>query len=67
MCGPDAHALPPGVTASIKQYRLDYAPRALELSVTTGSSDVLSVTAASFESPHFDTDGSDWTRDIEVS
>jgi hypothetical protein len=51
---------------SIKQYRLDYAPRALEISITNDSDDALRVTGASFASPHFDDDGSEWTRDIDV-
>jgi len=46
---------------SIKQYRLDYAPRALEVSVTNGTDDPLVVTRASFDSPLFDGTTS-WTR-----
>jgi len=46
---------------SIKQYRLDYAPRALEVSVTNGTDEPLTVTKASFDSPLFDGTTS-WTR-----
>jgi hypothetical protein len=46
---------------SIKQYRLDYAPRALEVSVTNDTDDPLVVTHASFDSPLFDGTTS-WTR-----
>jgi hypothetical protein len=50
---------------SIKQYRLDYAPRALEVSVTNDSADGFTVTRASLDSPLFDGTGS-WTRRTEV-
>ena len=46
---------------SIKQYRLDYAPRALEVSVTNDTDQPLTVTRASFDSPLFDGTTS-WTR-----
>ena len=50
---------------SIKQYRLDYAPRALEVSVTNDSAESFTVTRASFDSPLFDGTGP-WTRRTEV-
>ena len=57
--------LPDGVSVSIKQYRLDYAPRALEISVTNDTGEPITVTRASFDSPLFDGTTS-WTRPVEV-
>ena len=57
--------LPAGVTVSIKQYRLDYAPRALEISVTNDSDTAITVTRATFDSPLFD-GTSAWTRRTEI-
>jgi hypothetical protein len=53
------------VTVSVKQYRLDYAPRALEISVTNGTAEPITVTRASFDSPLFD-GTTVWTRPVEV-
>ena len=50
---------------SIKQYRLDYAPRALEVSVSNDSPSTIFVTRASFDSPLFDGTSS-WTRRTEI-
>ncbi|GAB3607719.1 hypothetical protein GCM10027413_31280 [Conyzicola nivalis] len=50
---------------SVKQYRLDYAPRALEVSVSNESPEPIFVTRASFDSPLFD-GTSAWTRRTEV-
>ena len=50
---------------SIKQYRLDYAPRALEVSVTNDGDRAITVTRASFDSPRFD-GATAWTRPTEV-
>ena len=50
---------------SIKQYRLDYAPRALEISVANDSPDPVTVTRVWFDSPLFDGTTS-WTRPVEV-
>jgi len=50
---------------SIKQYRLDYAPRALEVSVTNDGDRAITVTRASFDSPRFDGTTA-WTRPTEV-
>jgi hypothetical protein len=58
--------LPEGVSVGITQYRLDYAPRALQISVTNGSAAPLTVTGASFSSPAFADDGTGWSRDVEV-
>lgn len=64
-----AHAalseLPPGVSVSIKQYRLDYAPRALEVSVTNDGDTDITVARASFGSRYFDGTSS-WTRSTDV-
>jgi hypothetical protein len=59
-------ALPDGVTVGIKQYRLDYAPRALEISITNGSDDPVTVTGAAFVSPLFGDDGTVWERDVDI-
>ena len=53
------------MSASIKQYRLDYAPRALEISVTNDTAEPITVTRASFDSPLFD-GTTTWTRTTEV-
>jgi hypothetical protein len=53
------------VSVSIKQYRLDYAPRALEVSVTNDGDRPITVTRASFDSPLFDGTTA-WTRPTEV-
>jgi hypothetical protein len=58
--------LPEGVSVSIKQYRLDYAPRALQISVTNGSDEPVTVTSAAFASSHFADDGTAWGRDVAV-
>ena len=50
---------------SIKQYRLDYAPRGLQVSVTNDTTDPITVTRASFDSPLFDGTTS-WTRPTEI-
>ena len=63
---PDDAALPDGVTVGIKQYRLDYAPRALEISVTNGSDAPVTVTGAAFLSPLFGDDGTEWDRDVDI-
>jgi hypothetical protein len=58
--------LPEGVSVGIKQYRLDYAPRALQISVTNGSDEPVTVTSASFASSRFADDGTAWSRDVTV-
>lgn len=50
---------------SVKQYRLDYAPRALQVSVRNESPEPIVVTRASFDSPLFDGTTA-WTRRTEV-
>jgi hypothetical protein len=62
---PPLTALPDGVTVSVKQYRLDYAPRALEVSVSNDSPEPIVVTRAAFDSPLFDGTTA-WTRPTEV-
>ena len=47
------------------QYRLDYAPRGLQVSVTNDSDAAITVTRASFDSPLFDGTTS-WTRPTEI-
>jgi hypothetical protein len=53
--------LPSGVSVSVYQTRSDYGPRALEISVKNSSRADLTVTHASFVSPHF-ASASTWTR-----
>ena len=50
---------------SIKQYRLDYAPRGLQVSVSNDTDEPLYVTRASFDSPLFD-GTTVWTRRTEI-
>jgi hypothetical protein len=50
---------------SILQYRSDYGPRMLEISVKNAGHVDLTVTRAAFESPHFVTPAV-WTRSTEV-
>lgn len=53
------------MSVSVKQYRLDYAPRALEISVTNDTAAPVTVTRAAFDSPLFD-GTTTWTRPTEV-
>lgn len=57
-------ALPAGVSVEVLQYRSDYGPRILQVSVTNGSDAPLTVTRAAFSSPHFTADA-EWARTTE--
>jgi hypothetical protein len=57
--------LPARLSVSVTQYRLDYAPRALEVSVTNDAPEPVTVTRASFRWPGF-TGAATWERDTEI-
>jgi hypothetical protein len=58
-------SLPRGVTVQVLQYRSDYGPRMLEISVTNAGSRPLTVTRAAFVSSHFEAPAV-WKRPTEV-
>lgn len=57
--------LPAGITVEAFQNRLDYGARILELKVTNGTSDLFTVTSATFESNRF-AEPAAWTRSTEI-
>lgn len=58
-------ALPTGVSASIYQQRMDYGPRALQLTVANASDTAITVSRAAFRSPRF-YGSTEWTRRVRI-
>jgi hypothetical protein len=65
-CAPQSlTALPSGVSVSVLQYRADYGPRVLQISVENDSATAVTVTNARFSSSKFE-GVAEWTRDTDV-
>lgn len=57
--------LPAGISVSAYQNRDDYGPRRLELAVENSGTRDITITRATYSSPHFTTDAA-WTRRTEI-